>query len=86
MRPAIQFFKILSQRLLGLRQPLKLGDRFKIILDFLNSGEVEIEVFVEESATLFEEVLVSAGQRGYDVRLALADLIALTGAAAVRAI
>jgi periplasmic copper chaperone A len=35
-------------RLLGLRQPLKLGDRFKIILDFLNSGEVEIEVFVEE--------------------------------------
>ena len=43
------------------------------------------EVFVEESATLFEEVLVSAGQRGYDVRLALADLIALTGAAAVRA-
>ena len=44
------------------------------------------EVFVEESATLFEEVLVSAGQRGYDVRLALADLIALTGAAAVRAI
>jgi len=44
------------------------------------------EVFVEESATLFEEVLVSAGQRGYDVRLALADLIALTSAAAVRAI
>ena len=44
------------------------------------------EVFVEESATLFEGVLVSAGQRGYDVRLALADLIALTGAAAVRAI
>ena len=35
-------------RLLGLRQPLKNGDRFKIILDFLNSGEVEIEVFVEE--------------------------------------
>jgi periplasmic copper chaperone A len=35
-------------RLIGLRQPLKLGDRFKIILDFLNSGEVEIEVFVEE--------------------------------------
>jgi len=44
------------------------------------------EVFVEETATLFEAVLVSAGQRGYDVRLALADLIALTGAAAVRAV
>ncbi len=35
-------------RLVGVKQPLKLGDRFKIILDFLNSGEVEIEVFVEE--------------------------------------
>ena len=35
-------------RLLGLKQPLKKGDRFNIILDFLNSGEVELEVFVEE--------------------------------------
>jgi copper(I)-binding protein len=35
-------------RLAGMKQPLKLGDRFKIILDFLNAGEFEIEVFVEE--------------------------------------
>ena len=35
-------------RLVGMKQPLKLGDRFKIILDFLNAGEFEIEVFVEE--------------------------------------
>jgi periplasmic copper chaperone A len=35
-------------RLVGMKQLLKVGDRFKIILDFLNSGEVEIEVFVEE--------------------------------------
>ena len=35
-------------RLVGMRQPLKVGDRFKIILDFLNAGEFEIEVFVEE--------------------------------------
>ena len=35
-------------RLMGLRQPLRTGDRIKIILDFLNSGEAEIEVFVEE--------------------------------------
>ena len=35
-------------RLVGMRQPLKVGDRFKVILDFLNSGETEIEVFVEE--------------------------------------
>ena len=35
-------------RLVGMTQPLKLGDRFKIILDFLNAGEFEIEVHVEE--------------------------------------
>ena len=35
-------------RLIGLKQPLKSADRFTIILDFLNAGEVEIEVFVEE--------------------------------------
>jgi copper(I)-binding protein len=35
-------------RLVGLRKPLKMGDRFRMILDFLNAGEVEIEVMVEE--------------------------------------
>jgi len=35
-------------RLAGMRQPLKVGDRFNVILDFLNSGEIEIEVLVEE--------------------------------------
>ena len=35
-------------RLIGMRQPLKVGDHFKMVLDFLNSGETEIEVFVEE--------------------------------------
>lgn len=43
------------------------------------------EVLIEETATLFEEVLVSAGQRGYDVRIAVSDLIALTGARPIRA-
>lgn len=42
-------------------------------------------VLVEETATLFEKVLVSAGQRGYDVELAVADLLELTGAQPVRA-
>ncbi len=42
-------------------------------------------VLIEETATLFDEVLVSAGQRGFDVRLALVDLLALTGARAVQA-
>jgi periplasmic copper chaperone A len=34
-------------RLVGLRKDLKLGDRFNLILDFLNAGEVELEVYVE---------------------------------------
>ncbi len=36
-------------RLMGLRKDLKLGDRFNLILDFLNAGEVELEVFVENT-------------------------------------
>jgi Cys-tRNA(Pro)/Cys-tRNA(Cys) deacylase len=42
-------------------------------------------VLIEETATLFDEVLVSAGQRGFNVRLTLVDLLALTGARPVRA-
>jgi periplasmic copper chaperone A len=34
-------------RLIGLTMPLAAGGRFQLILDFLNAGEVEIEVFVE---------------------------------------
>lgn len=34
-------------RLVALRQPLVSGQRFSLILDFLNSGEAEIEVHVE---------------------------------------
>lgn len=37
-------------------------------------------VLIEETATLFDEVLVSAGQRGWDVRLGVTELIELTGA------
>ncbi|MEO8538586.1 MAG: aminoacyl-tRNA deacylase [bacterium] len=42
-------------------------------------------VLIEETATLFDEVLVSAGQRGYDVRISVSDLIGLTGAQPIRA-
>lgn len=35
-------------RLIGLKQPLKKGDRFHVVLDFLNAGEAEIEVIVED--------------------------------------
>jgi periplasmic copper chaperone A len=33
-------------RLIGLRKPLEKGDGFTMILDFLNAGEIEIEVHV----------------------------------------
>jgi periplasmic copper chaperone A len=35
-------------RMIGLRHPLAKGDRFKVILDFLNAGEAEIEAHVAE--------------------------------------
>jgi hypothetical protein len=36
-------------RLLGLGQPLLEGQRFSLILDFLNGGETEVEVHVEKA-------------------------------------
>jgi len=41
-------------------------------------------ILIEETATLFEEVLVSAGERGFDVRVRVSDLVELTGAQPVR--
>jgi len=43
-------------------------------------------VVIEETAELFDEVLVSAGQRGFDVKMAYADLVSLTGARSVAAV
>jgi periplasmic copper chaperone A len=34
-------------RLVGLLKPLKHGEKFSIVLDFLNAGEIELEVHVE---------------------------------------
>jgi copper(I)-binding protein len=34
-------------RLIGLTRVLKAGDRFDLILDFLNAGEVQVDVMVE---------------------------------------
>ena len=34
-------------RLVGLSGPLVLGNRFGLVLDFLNAGEMEIEAYVE---------------------------------------
>jgi len=41
-------------------------------------------VLIDERAAALAEVLVSAGQRGYDVRLATKDLLTLTGAKGVQ--
>jgi Cys-tRNA(Pro)/Cys-tRNA(Cys) deacylase len=41
-------------------------------------------VYLDVRAVELGEVLVSAGQRGWDVRLSVGDLVALTGAAVVR--
>ena len=41
-------------------------------------------ILIEETATLFEEVLVSAGERGFDVRVRVSDLVELSGAQPVR--
>lgn len=37
-------------RLIGLVKPLKAGDRFDMILDFLNAGEITVEVIVEDGS------------------------------------
>jgi periplasmic copper chaperone A len=44
MRPQAVHF-----RLLGLRKELKLGEVFALVLDFLNAGEVELEIHVANS-------------------------------------
>lgn len=37
-------------RLIGLTKPLKAGDRFDMILDFMKAGEVSVEVIVEDGS------------------------------------
>jgi Cys-tRNA(Pro)/Cys-tRNA(Cys) deacylase len=49
-------------------------------LALLNRG---FGVYIDADALTHEQILVSAGQRGWDVRLSVRDLIALTGAHAV---
>jgi len=42
-------------------------------------------VYIDRAAAALEEIIVSAGQRGMDVRLTVADLVRVTGAAFVEA-
>jgi periplasmic copper chaperone A len=46
MRPQANHF-----RLVGLRQELKLGERFALVLDFLNAGEIELDVHVANTSS-----------------------------------
>jgi periplasmic copper chaperone A len=46
-RPVAMRPQATHMRLVGLRQALKPGDHFPLILDFLNAGEFELEVHVE---------------------------------------
>jgi periplasmic copper chaperone A len=44
MRPQAVHF-----RLLGLRKELKLGESFTLVLDFLNAGEIELDIHIANS-------------------------------------
>jgi Cys-tRNA(Pro)/Cys-tRNA(Cys) deacylase len=43
------------------------------------------DVYLDESALLFEQILVSGGQRGVDLQLRVSDLQQVTGATVVKA-
>jgi|SwirhirootsSR2_FD_contig_123_60909_length_2889_multi_5_in_2_out_0_3 Cys-tRNA(Pro)/Cys-tRNA(Cys) deacylase len=42
-------------------------------------------VYIDHAAAALEEIIVSAGQRGMDIRLTVSDLVRVTGAAFVEA-
>ena len=45
----------------------------------------DFPVYIDRAAVALEEIIVSAGQRGLDVRLTVADLVRVTGATFVEA-
>jgi periplasmic copper chaperone A len=49
MKPMAMRPQALHFRLLGLRKDLKLGEYFALVLDFLNAGEIELEVRIANS-------------------------------------
>lgn len=52
-------------------------------LALLNQG---FTIFIDDSALAFDEIYVSGGQRGLDVKLAVSDLLRVTGARAITAV
>jgi Cys-tRNA(Pro)/Cys-tRNA(Cys) deacylase len=51
-------------------------------LALLNKG---FAVYIEHAALAHESILVSAGQRGWDVKLRVADLLSITNAKPIAA-
>lgn len=51
-------------------------------LALINRG---FDIFLDETALAFDQIVISAGQRGLQVKLAVADLVELTGAGMVAA-
>jgi periplasmic copper chaperone A len=49
MKPIAMRPQAVHLRLLAVRRALELGDRFPLILDFMQAGELEVEVHVENS-------------------------------------
>ena len=45
----------------------------------------DFPVYIDRAATALDEIIVSAGQRGMDIRLPVPDLVRITGAAFIEA-
>jgi Cys-tRNA(Pro)/Cys-tRNA(Cys) deacylase len=51
-------------------------------LALLNKG---FDIYIDEWATLLDAVVISAGQRGFNLRLSVDDLLRVTGAQVIDA-
>jgi len=76
----------LDLRALGKRAAMAPADRAEKVTGYVAGGisplgqRRPLPTFVDDSATAFETVYVSAGRRGLEIELAPADLVALTSA------
>ena len=87
-------FKLLAKSLGSAKQKLRMATQREAesltglqvggisALALLNRG---FEIALDEPAAALDQINISAGQRGVDLRLAVKDLVAVTGAKVVRA-
>ena len=87
-------FKLLAKSLGSAKQKLRMATQREAesltglqvggisALALLNRG---FEIALDEPAAALDQIHISAGQRGVDLRLAVKDLVAVTGAKVVRA-